>query len=96
MKGIFEDDCVRTTRDEAESLWPRATDSWEAVTWTLVHDETCGRPLNEQGTIRGYVWDGARSAKLPSVEVIYEIQNTDIVIRDARFFEAPYHHHGRA
>lgn len=96
MKGIFEDDCVRIARDEAECQWPRTMDAWEAVTWTLIRDEACGAALNETGTLRGYVWDGARSAQLPSIDVIYEIQATDIVIKDARFYEAPYHYSGRA
>jgi hypothetical protein len=96
MKGIFEDPPVQVARDEAALKWARADDAWEAITWTVSRDEACGSSLNDTGTIRGYIWDGARSADLPSVEIIYEIQATDIVIRDARFYDAPFYQHGRA
>jgi hypothetical protein len=96
MKGFIEEEWVRQVRDEAEVKWPRARDAWEAITWIIMHDEACGLPLNEAGNIRGYVFDGAKSAHLPSVEVIYEIQTNEVVVRDARFYEAPYTQHGRA
>ncbi|GLS36373.1 hypothetical protein GCM10010869_19620 [Mesorhizobium tianshanense] len=96
MKGFREEDRVRLARDLAETKWSRANDAWESITWTILHDETCGFPMNETGTVRGYVWDGARSIDLPSIEVIYEIQLDLIIIHEADFRDAPYRQAGRA
>lgn len=96
MKDIREEERVRLARDESESKWCRALDAWESITWTILHDELCGVPLNESGLIRGYVWDGARSVDLPSVELIYEIQPHLIVIHYVRFYDSPYRQAGRA
>ena len=96
MKDIREEDSVGLARDLAEAKWARANDAWESVTWTIIHDEACGVPLNDLGSIRGYVWDGARSIDMPTVEVIYEIQLDLIIIWYAEFRDAPYGQAGRA
>lgn len=96
MKDCREEDRVRLARDLAEEKWSRAFDAWEDVTWTIVRDENCGSPLNDTGSIRGYVFDGARSIDMPSIEVIYEIYPNLIIIHYADFRDAPYGQAGRA
>jgi hypothetical protein len=96
MKDIREEDSVGLARDLAEAKWSRANDAWESVTWTIVHDEECGAPLNDTGSVRGYVWDGARSIDMPSIDVIYEIYPDLIIIHYAEFRDAPYGQAGRA
>ena len=95
MRDLREEDRVRLAVDEAEDRWERAFDVWQSVTWTIMMDPTCGRAVNATGTVRDYVWHGARSNGMPSVEVIYTIENDDlIVIEWAEFKDAPYHYHG--
>ena len=96
MKSFREEEQVRLARDEAECRWPRALDAWEAITWTLLHDETCGDPLDDIDQVRGYVWDGARSKGLPTVEVIYEIQRELIIVHHVEFRDAKYGQAGHA
>lgn len=96
MKDLREEDRARLAKDLADEKWSRADDAWQDVTWTILHDEHCGRALNDTGTIRGYEWDGARSIDMPSVEVIYEIQETVIIIHEVVFRDAPYGQAGRA
>lgn len=94
MRGIFEEPEVARARDEAELRWPRAIDSWEALTYILTHDPECGRPLDESGNVRAYIWDGARSAGLPTLSVVYVIEQNDFTIRKAEFSDAKYHNSG--
>lgn len=96
MKDLREEDGVRRAVDAAESRWDRANDAWEAVTWAIARDELVGEPLNNSGELRGFVFDGARSVDMPSIEVIYEITETQIILHDARFYDAPYYQAGRA
>lgn len=96
MKSIREEKRVTIARDAAEVRWERAMDSWEAITWVILHDETCGSALSESGNVRGYIFDGARSVNMPSLAVIYEITDEYIIVRDAEFYEAPYGQAGRA
>jgi hypothetical protein len=53
-------------------------------------------PLTEGGSLRAFVYDGARSIDQPDIEVIYEIQLNVIVIRNAVFSNAKAPQAGRA
>lgn len=71
-------------------------DAWEAVTWTIARDPAIGASLDESGTVRSLVFDGARSIDLPSLDVIYEFDAEIVTVRDVKFYDAPYHSAGKA
>ena len=90
MRTVREDAAVHQALDAALDRWPRAEDAWDAVTWALARDPTVGKALNETGTIRSVVFDGAGSIGLPSLDVIYEFDEQLVSVRDVRFYDAPY------
>ena len=96
MLMVREEDCVRLAVDEAIGKWPRTEDAWDAVVWTLARDQYAGVALNDRGDVRSFVYDGARSIGMPSIEVIFTLEGNCVSIRDARFYEAPYARAGHA
>jgi hypothetical protein len=82
--------------DSAEIKWADAARAWQAIEWVLARDELVGRPLNEGGTLRAFYYDGAKSIGQPDVAVIYEVTDTEIIIRDAVFTDAKYSQAGKA
>jgi hypothetical protein len=96
VRSILEEPRVQRAVDEAEDKWPRARDSWEAVTWIVARDPKAGKPATESGRIRAFTFEGASSIGLPSVTVIYEITDEAIVVHDATFMDARHGPAGRA
>jgi hypothetical protein len=96
VRGVFEDPSVAEEVDQARDKWIRADDVWTAVTWVLARDPTVGYPLSESGSVRAFTYDGARSAKMPTVVVVYTIDATDITIRATTWSDAKFPAAGHA
>lgn len=96
MHTVIEEPAVSEAVDDAHEKWARADDAWDAVKWVLARDPEVGDPVTESGRTRSFVLDGARSIGLPTVHVIYEMQNPYIIVHDAKFEEAKYGQAGRA
>jgi hypothetical protein len=88
LQGFSEEECVLESLSAACLKWNRADEAWENVTWTISHDVKVGRPLNEDGTLRLAIWQGARSISMPDIEVIYLIELPTIRILEAIFRES--------
>jgi len=74
--------------DSAFDRWGDAERAWIAIEWTLARDPQVGTPLNESGSLRGFVYAGAKSIGQPDVDVIYEIDVDTIIVRSAVFTDA--------
>jgi hypothetical protein len=94
--GVFEDPAVATEVDDARDKWNRADDVWMAVTWVLARDPHVGYPLTEGGASRAFTYEGARSAQMPTVVVLYTIGATDITIKATTWTDAKSPAAGRA
>lgn len=94
MRSVREEESVRLAVNDAEVRWDRAEDAWQTITWTLARDPEAGEPLNGDGSLRSFVYDGARSIKLPSVDVIYSFDPQYVTIWDARFYDSPHRYTG--
>jgi hypothetical protein len=75
--------------------WNDADRAWQAVKWCLARDSRTGVPLNESGTLRAFIYDGAVSIGQPDIEIIYEIQANAIIVQNAVFSNAKETHAGR-
>lgn len=93
---VAYDSPAATAVDAAELKWERADDAVQAVEWTLAHDPKAGVAVTESGLVRAFVYEGAVSIKMPTVRVLYQIQEHRIVIRDMHFEEAKAQRHGNA
>lgn len=96
MLTFREEESARKAFDEAieNPKWPRAADAWECVTWSIIHEPTIGDPVTESGNIRSFVFDGAKSIGMPTVQVLYERGEELIIIHDARFSDAKFNQAG--
>jgi hypothetical protein len=88
MRTVVETAEVMAEVDDAEVRWGRAAEAWSTVTWVLSRDPTVGMPLVEGGQQRSIVFDGSRAHDMPTIQVLYEITATEIVIRKVRFLDA--------
>ena len=97
MRTIRYQRRVAEAIDAAGEKWAGAEDVWNAMEWTLARDPTVGAPLNEPGTVRTYMIQGAKSVGWPTATAIYKIESEDvIVIEDAQFEEAGIYQAGHA
>jgi hypothetical protein len=92
---VILDTVARQTVDSAILTWAGAELAWAAIEWTLSHDAYVGVPLNEGGSVRAFLYDGARSICHPDVEVTYEICPHEIIVRRAVFRDARLSFSGR-
>lgn len=88
MRSVVESSAVMAGVDEASERWVRAEDAWATVTWVLSRDPTVGIPLTEGGHLRSLVFDGSWAHDMPTINVLYEITETEIVLHTARFSDA--------
>jgi len=88
MREVIESVEVMQEVDDASEKWGRFDDAWESVSWVLSRDPTVGHPLVEGGHIRAMVFDGSWAHDMPTIDVVYEITETNIVIQRVRFREA--------
>ncbi|PZV37481.1 hypothetical protein B5V02_14370 [Mesorhizobium kowhaii] len=94
---IVEDPEAQFALDDAVEKWAGTPTAWEAVTWVLMRDQDLGTALTEDGKIRVFTYEGAKSIKQPTITVVYEVVGKhEIVIRNARFTEPSYAQAGRA
>jgi hypothetical protein len=96
VRTIREADAAERSLNAALERWSRAMDAWEAATWTIVHDPEEGEPVTESGRTRAYTFEGARSIDMPSVTLIYEIEDDNhLIVHDALFMDSRYGQAGR-
>jgi hypothetical protein len=88
MRDIVESIEVMAEVDEASRRWARLDDAWSALHWALSRDPTLGEPLFEGGHIRSFVYVGSYSHEMPTIDVVYEVTQTQVVIQRVRFREA--------
>lgn len=94
MLDVCEEDAVRLAVNAALSKWPRAEDAWGMVIWVLARDRLAGDPLN--GPLRSFVFPGARSIGMPSIDVIFVVEAERVVIKDVSFYDSPHAKAGHA
>ena len=91
---IYEDRASDAIR-EAKQKWSHIEEILAAMEWGLAHDPALGPLLNERG-IRGFVYPGARYSSEPDIDVLYEDQESTIIVHDLRFSDAKAYQAGRA
>lgn len=96
MRGVREQPIVSAAVDVAELRWPRAEEAWQAVLWAVARDPQCGPTLNSTGTLRGFVFEGAKSIGMPTIEVIYRVEVDHVLIENAEFSDSKHAQAGRA
>jgi hypothetical protein len=87
VRTIREEELARRSVDAALARWSRAMDAWEAITWIIPHDVAAGSPVTERGDLRTYTFEGVGALDMPTVTVLYEVADDQIIIHDARFTE---------
>lgn len=97
-KGVFESPEAADAFDAACNQWDRAEDGWETVKWVLAHDPEPADSyvLDDAGRHRVLTWQGASSAHMPTITVVYEWDNENVTILDARFENAKAQRFGHA
>ena len=88
MRSVGESPLVMDEVDLASTRWARFEDAWSVIHWVLSRDPTVGLPLTEGGHLRSIVFDGSYAHDMPTIEVLYEISETQIVIQRVRFSDA--------
>jgi hypothetical protein len=93
---VVEERAVSEAIDDARERFQRADDAWQAITWAIARDPEFGSPLTESGKTRLAVIQGAVSIDLPTLEIVYETQDTFLVVHRATFSKAKNPEAGRA
>lgn len=88
MHEFSEETCVSDAVNHACEKWENAALAWEHITWVLARDIKIGRPLNENGTLRLLIWQGARSNQMPDVQLTYKIEMPTIRFMEVVFSNA--------
>jgi plasmid stabilization system protein ParE len=88
MRAVVESIEVMAEVDDAEDQWARFHDAWSTVHWVLSKDPTVGVPIREGGHLRSMVFDGSLAHEMPTIYVVYEITETQIVIQRVSFRDA--------
>lgn len=84
---------MRTVRQEffdedlevACQRWARTQDAWDMIIWVLAHDPTKGEPISEGGLARSFVFDGSWAHEMPTIQVLYIIEEPFVTIKSAVF-----------
>jgi hypothetical protein len=92
---VVLDPAVLQALESACDKWPGTEIAWEAIEWVLAHDPLVGRPLNEDGSLRAFIYDGANSIKQPDIEVTYTINLNEIVVKITEFRNAKATYSGK-
>lgn len=85
MRTVREDPEVEAALEDACAQWARAQEAWDVVTWVLARDPTRGEPLTESGQARTFVYEGSWAHDMPTIVVLYVIEEPYVTIRRARF-----------
>jgi len=77
--------------EEARKKWSRLEDAWIMIEWALSRDPTKGNPLSESGRARSFVFDGSWAHHMPTIEVLYTIDDPHYVtIKAIRISDPTY------
>jgi hypothetical protein len=88
MRTVREEPDVTAAVDDACERWSRAQDAWDVISWVISRDPTCGVPLTEGGQARAFVYEGSWAHEMPTIVVIYDVDDHYVTIREARFSDA--------
>lgn len=95
MRSVRLEPDVEDILDEARRTWDRLDDAIEMIEWVLARDPTTGDPVNEGGSLRTLVFEGAYAQDLPSIQLTYVDEAPYVTIKSIRVY-APQHAGGRA
>ena len=93
---LIEDGEAQAALDDALEKWEGTRVAWECATWVILRDQNVGLALSDDGRIRVFTYESARSVKHPTTTIIYEVGRHETIIRAAKFTEAQYGTAGRA
>jgi hypothetical protein len=85
MRAVRQEIEVDAALDEACRKWSRTEEAWEAITWVLARDPTCGFPLAEGGHARSFVYEGSWAHEMPTIQILYVIEDPYVTIKTALF-----------
>jgi len=85
---------VRQSLESACDKWAGTEIAW-VIEWVMSHNSHVGRPLNESGSLRAFIYDGANSINQPDIEVTYMVEVYEIVVKTAEFNDAKAHYAGK-
>ena len=88
MREVVESIEVMGEAEEAERRWSRFDDAWSTVHWVLSRDPMVGQPLIEGGHLRSLVYAGSFAHDMPTIDVVYEVTSTQIILQRVRFRDA--------
>jgi hypothetical protein len=88
VRGVIYEHGAAAQADAARALFPRADEVILMLEWALARDDgTLGVPLVPGGSQRLVVFPGSSSsARLPSVDVVFEMTARRVVIHDLDFY----------
>lgn len=52
--------------------------------------------MTERGSVRAYSFEGVGSLDMPTITIVYEIAQNEIIVHDARFTEPRHRDAGRS
>jgi hypothetical protein len=88
MRTVRVDSAVDGELEDARREWRRVDDAWEMIEWVLMRDPTKGTPLTESGTARSFVFDGSIAHEMPTIQIVYVVDENYITIK-AVIFSSP-------
>lgn len=96
LTHVIYDEPARIASNEAEDIWSRADDAVIALEWALMHDPNAGDPITESGETRVIVYQGAKSAQMPTITAVYSFSTETLFLHDLKFDEPKAQMHGTA
>jgi hypothetical protein len=93
---VVLDSGVARDLEAACEKWSGTEIAWEAIEWVLCRDPEVGRALNESGSVRAFIYVGARAIQQPDIQVTYVVEQNEIVVKIAVFTDAQATYAGRA
>jgi hypothetical protein len=85
MRTVREEPDVSEAVEDACEQWARAQEAWDVICWVLARDPTCGVPLSEGGQARAFTYEGSLAHEMPTILVIYDVDDHYVTIHEARF-----------
>lgn len=83
MKSVIYEHQAAAAADTAKVLWSRLGDAVETIEWAIVRDPDMGVDMGKG--FRMVVFEGAKSIGMPTIEVVFEVTQQDIIIHDLEF-----------
>ena len=59
------------------------------ILWVLARDPTRGVPLTEGGQARSFTYEGSWAHEMPTIVVIYDVDDHYVTIHEVRFSNPP-------